>query len=192
MIFGFGKEKIGYWMLLSHHKSGCKIIEDNLKSAIERLPEYKNYNNVSEDIDIAIQQYSRAIAVIVLPESEKEEYSLMTRATDLKNYMESPNKKIKTAKEYIDRKYEIEDELEKFATGMPNKTFLAGVFHLLGVEESKINNLIEEVEDDFPMEIAHAGTLVIQNYLKGKRLVMDEVDNELVEWTRSVLPDGIV
>ena len=192
MIFGFGKEKIGYWMLLSHHKAGCKTIENNLKSAIKHIPEYKNYNNVSEDIDIAIQQYSRAISVTALPESEKEEYSLMTRATDLKNYMDSSNKKIKTAKEYVDRKYQIEDKLEKYATGMPNKTFLAGVFHLLGVEESKINNLIEEVEHDFSLEIAQAGVLVVQNYLKGKRLVMDEVDNELVEWTRSVLPDGIV
>ncbi len=191
-MFGFGKEKIGYWMLLSHHTGGCKTIEDNLKSAIKHLPEYKNYKNVSEDIDIAIQQYSRAIAITALPESEIEEYRIMTRAADLKNYMELPDKKIKTAKEYVDRKYEIEDELGKHATGTPNRTFLKGIFYLLGIKDNKMNDLIDEVEDNFPMEIAQGGALVIQNYLKGKKLVMDEVDKELIEWVRSVLPDGTV
>ena len=55
-----------------------------------------------------------------------------------------------------------------------------------------MNDLIDEVEDNFPMEIAQGGALVIQNYLKGKKLVMDEVDKELIEWVRSVLPDGTV
>jgi len=184
-MFGFGKEKVGFSILLSNYNSSCQTTSNELLkiwNVIEELPSIEKNSDIN---DFAIKSLCRGLIEHCLDGTDKDTFHQLSKMNDVKNFIEKEGNSNITLKDYHDKSEAISDMMADMAQGKPDLSFLAGVLKIVGIDDNEIEKYVDKLNVSFNMDIIFGAITFHQGFIKNKKFFVDEFDNELVEWFES-------
>mgnify|MGYP001162375017 CR=1 FL=1 len=183
-MFGFGKEKVGFSVLLSMYKASCHTVLRHLLEIwndVEKLPNIKSNSDIN---DFAVKNLCQGLLINCLDGTDKTTFFDLSVINDYKNFIEKEENSHIKFETYLDKFDAIGDLMADVSQGRPDLSFLAGVLKIAGIEDNEIEKYVAKLNVSFNMDIILGAITAHQSYIKDKKFVLDEDDVELIEWSK--------
>ena len=184
-MFGFGKEKVGYSVLLSNYKASCHSITKELLKIWDIIEELPNIESNPDINDFAIKPLAMGLITHCLNDKDKDTFRQLSKICDYKNLVEKEGNSNISMDDYAEKAMVISDLMADMAQGSPDTSFLAGILKVVGIPDDEIHAYVEKLNVSFNMDIILGAVTFHQGYVKNKKFFVDEYDNELFDWFES-------